>query len=156
VSARSELESLAKLELLYEAAIRACAPPNLSFDFERTLAGLARKRDVAFVLGLLSDGENEAALCLELARDKLAASPGADVGHILDEGWYYLRTSIELGWQLEAGPAPVRAMLAYLETVLRERTEQLGRRPRAASFSDEAPEERAALLRRLQREPTLS
>jgi hypothetical protein len=137
------------LDSLYEDAIRAFLPANPSFDFERSLAGLQSKRDVAFLLGLLSDGENEAALCLELAHAKRAASPASDVTHILEEGWYYLRTSIDLGWQLEPGPAPDRAMVAYLEAMLRGRIERLAQEPRLAPAADEPAALRARLLRRL-------
>jgi hypothetical protein len=154
VSAVVELEPRASLERLYEDAIRAFVPPNPSFDFERTLHGLQGKRDVAFVLGLLSDGENEAALCLELAHDKLAAAPDADLSVILEEGWYYLRTSIDVDWQLDDGPVPVRAMYAYLAALLRGRMERLANEPRHAPLADEPAEERAGLLRRLRSELT--
>jgi hypothetical protein len=141
-----------ELERRYGELIRASVPPNPAFDFERTIASLPAKRDLVFVLGLLSDGENEAALCLELADEKLAAAPGADVTHILEEAWYYLRTSADLGWQIDDEPVPVRAMFAYLDTLLRSRLERLECAAPREFRASEPPEFRTALLRRLRSE----
>ena len=74
------------------------------------------------------------------------------MSHILEEGWYYLRTSTDLGWQLDDQPVPVRAMFAYLDTVLRSRLERLERAVPREFRASEPPEFRTGMLRRLRSE----
>jgi hypothetical protein len=128
---------LAELERQFGAALDAALPNPAALIFSDLPLGFQGKRDLVFALGLLEEGENEAALIAGLTGDRLRAEPSADVAHLIREAWYYLRTSIDPGWQFDDGAPSLPALLAYLTLVLRERP----RRMPAA--------ERAALLRRL-------
>lgn len=137
------------LEMLYTDLIRAYVPQNPQFEVERIINDLPRKREIVFVMGLLSEGENEAALLLALSNDVLAASPESDVSHLIDEAWYYLRTSIDPGWQIEDGAPSAPAALAYLAELLRERLALLASLPPRTlpSYEDGARAERLRALR---------
>lgn len=119
----------AALESLYGELIRAYVPQNPQFEVERIIDDLPVKREIVFIMGLLSEGENEAALLLALANDVLASDPTAEVAHLIDEGWYYLRTSIDPGWQIDDGLPSATAALAYLAELLRGRLAQLASLP---------------------------
>ncbi len=140
---------VAELESLYRDLIRAAAPPNPQFERERIIAQAPNPRELVFVFGLTSEGENEAALLLELIASVLAAEPGAPVAHIADEAWYYLRTSIDREWQLDDGSPCLSAALAYLYGVLCERLERLLHDPPAALRPPADPLKNTALLRSL-------
>jgi hypothetical protein len=112
---------LERLDALYLAAIRAFAPPNPAFERDRIITELAKKRELAYVCGVLSEGENEAALIFEVIRDVLDTEPRASIEHLLDEARYYLRTSIDPLWQLDAQTPSLANAFAYLETVLARR-----------------------------------
>ncbi len=116
---------LPELDALYRELIRAAVPANPQFERERIIAQAPYPRELVFLLGLLSEGENEAALLLELIARANAAQPGEPLGHLLDEAWYYLRTSIDTGWQLDDGEPSASAALAYLAGVLSQRLERL-------------------------------
>ena len=107
------------------------------FEVERIIETLPVKREIIFVMGLLSEGENEAALLLSLANDVLSAADDADVAHIIDEAWYYLRISIDPGWQLDDDPPSAPAALAYLAETLQDRLAQLASLPPRAIFAAE-------------------
>jgi hypothetical protein len=143
---------LPELDALLRDLIRAAAPPNPQFERERIIAQAPNPRELVFLLGLLSEGENEAALLLELVAAVAAAEPDAPVAHIVDEAWYYLRTSIDAQWQLDDGEPCAAAALAYLVAVLSERLEFVeGSRP-AVSMVPSAESGRAGLLRSLRDE----
>jgi hypothetical protein len=122
-------EGCARLECIYTELIRAYVPENPQFEVRRIIEDLRNKREIVFVMGLLSEGENEAALILALANEGLADAPDADVGHLLDEAWYYLRTSIDPLWQLDDGAPAAGAAFAYLLEVLETRRDALARLP---------------------------
>ena len=138
-----------ELEALYRDLIRAAAPPNPQFERERIIAQAPHPRELVFVFGLTSEGENEAGLLLELIASVVAAEPGAPIAHIADEAWYYLRTSIDPEWQLDDGSPSLSAALAYLYSVLCERLERLVQVPPAAPLGLADPRKNAALLRSL-------
>jgi hypothetical protein len=137
---------LPKLNELFRDLVRAAVPPNPQFERERIIVHLPCPRELVFLLGLLSEGENEAALLLEL----IAADAAAPIGQMLDEAWYYLRTSIDAAWQLDDGEPSAAAALADLFAVLSERLETLrdATHPAGASCPNEQPG-RAELLRSL-------
>jgi len=120
---------LPRLHELFRDLIRAAVPPNPQFERERIIVDAANPRELVFLLGLLSEGENEAALVLELAAETTRAEPTAPIAHLIDEAWYYLRTSIDEGWQLDDGDPCAGAALAYLLVVLGERRDAALRRP---------------------------
>lgn len=120
---------LPQLHELYRDLIRAAAPPNPQFERERIIAQAANPRELVFLFGLLSEGENEAALLLELISTVLAADAAAPVAHIADEAWYYMRTSIDPDWQLDDGAPSMSAALAYVYDVLTERLDWLAATP---------------------------
>jgi hypothetical protein len=136
----SELAAgLAELEAGFDAALDAALPNPAALIFSDLPLDYQGKRDLVFALDLFEEGENEAALIAGLIARRLRADPEAEVAHLEREAWYYLRTSIDPGWQFDDGPAPVPALLAYLATVLRARA---GTGPLPAA-------ERAQLLARL-------
>jgi hypothetical protein len=144
---------LPELAALFRDLIRTAVPPNPQFERERIIAQAPCPRELVFLLGLLSEGENEAALLLELIDAAGSADPPAPVAHLLDEAWYYLRTSIDARWQLDDGEPSAAAALAFLFIVLTERLDGL----RAAAFPagacpPNAEPERAGLLRSLRDE----
>jgi hypothetical protein len=116
---------LAELERIYAEGIRAFLPQNAQFERERIIAALANKREIAFVCGLLNEGENEAALILELIARALERDPAAPVEHMVEEMAYYLRTSIDETWQLAARPPSATAAVIYLAAALEERVSAL-------------------------------
>ncbi len=120
---------LAELERIYADGIRAFLPENPQFERERIIAALANKREIAFVCGLLNEGENEAALILELIAGALERDPAAPIDHMLEEMAYYLRTSIDETWQLAARPPSATAAAIYLGAALAERVAVLQERP---------------------------
>jgi hypothetical protein len=130
---------LAELEACFDAALDAALPNPAALIFSDLPLDYQGKRDLVFALGLLEEGENEAALIAGLIARRLRADPDAGVAHLEREAWYYLRTSIDPGWQFDDVPSPVPVLLAYLATVLHARTDA-GPLPAA---------ERAALLARL-------
>jgi hypothetical protein len=119
------------------------------FEVERIIETLPVKREIVFVMGLLTEGENEAALLLALANDVLAATVDADVAHLIDEAWYYLRTSIDPAWQLDDEGPSAPAALAYLGETLQGRLAQLASLPPRTlhPVQDAAPAERLRALR---------
>jgi hypothetical protein len=137
---------------LYRELIRAYAPPNPQFERERIIAQAANPRQFVFVLGLLSEGENEAALLLDLMCAVETAEPGSPIDHLVDEAWYYLRTSIDETWQLDDGPPSASAALVYLFSVLSERLTTLRSLPPTAPLAAAQAPERTALLRSLRDE----
>lgn len=115
---------LSELDGLYTDLIRAFLPENREFERERIILALPRKREIAYMFGLLNEGENEAALLLELVAETIADDPMAQTEHLLEEMSYYLRTSIDREWQLEH-PASASAALAYLLATLDERLKRI-------------------------------
>jgi hypothetical protein len=116
---------LARLEEIYADGIRAFLPENSLFERERIIAEVSNKREIAFVCGLLNEGENEAALILELIARARERDPAAPVEHMVEEMAYYLRTSIDPAWQLAARPPSATAAVAYLRAVLEARVSRL-------------------------------
>jgi len=138
---------LPELDELFRDLVRAAAPPNPQFERERIIVRLPCPRELVFLLGLLSEGENEAALLLELIASVSAVDAAAPIEHMLDEAWYYLRTSIDAAWQLDDGEPSAAAALAYIFAVLCERLEALrGAIPPAGAAEEPG---RVALLRSL-------
>ncbi len=137
---------LPQLETLYRDLVRAAAPANPQFERERIIAQAGNPRELVFLFGLLSEGENEAALLLELVDAVLAAEPRSPVAHLADEAWYYLRTSIDADWQLDAGAPSLGAALAYLFAVLTRRLEQLRLAPPPVTLTASGEPEAARLL----------
>jgi hypothetical protein len=146
--ARTLRDGCATLERLYGVLIRAYAPENPQYEVRRIVVDLRNKREIVFVMGLLSEGENEAGLILALANDALAAAPGDDVAHLIDEAWYYLRTSIDPLWQIDDGAPSAGAGLAYLIEVLERRRAALNALP-PRTLAAEDPAWRAERLRAL-------
>lgn len=136
------------LRALYRDVLRAAAPPNPQYERERIIAQAPNPRELVFLFGVLSEGENEAALLLELMADVRITEPGAPVAHLVDEAWYYLRTSIDEHWQLDDGPPSAGGALGYLLLVLTERLERLRCAPQPVAVAQGEPD-RAALLRSL-------
>jgi len=120
---------LAALESLYLELISASLPENPQFERDRILRVLPRKRELVYVFGLLSEGENEAALILELIGETLARDAQEATDHLLDEMSYYLRTSIDPEWQLDRS-ASAGAALIYLFAQLDERLQQIHASPK--------------------------
>ncbi len=140
---------LPQLDALYRDLVRAAAPPNPQFERERIIAGALNPRELAFVFGALNEGENETALLLGLVAERYAADPDAPVAHLADEAWYYVRTSIDSDWQLDAGAPSLIAALVYLYAVLCERLTELAQRPPAAPIAESGPNGHADLLQTL-------
>lgn len=128
---------LPELHELYRDCVRAAAPPNPQFERERIIAQAPNPRELVFLFGLLNEGENEAALLLELVDAVYTADPQAPVAHIADEAWYYLRTSIDAHWQHDAGEPSLAAALAYLFSVLDDRWDALSSRTPSLPEPDE-------------------
>lgn len=140
---------LDELDGLFAAALSAAVPNPAAFTFSELPLGFHGLRDLLFALGVLNEGENEAALIVGLARERLRHAPDAEVGHLAKEAWYYLRTSIDPTWQLDPEPPSIPAILAYLATVLGERIAALTATP-PPGFTDPTPTaERRTLLQRL-------
>ncbi len=140
-------DGLERLDDLFVEAIRAFAPPNPQFERDRIIHALHNKRDVAYVCGFLSEGENEAVLIFGLIRDVLADDRDADVDHLLDEARYYLRTSVDPAWQLETDRPTVQAAFDYLARVLERRIARIAARgtdPSPADFVE--PDARRLLM----------
>jgi hypothetical protein len=133
----------ARLEEIYADLIRASLPPNPQFERERIIVALPNRREIVFILGLLSEGENEAALLLALVAATRHAQRDAPVDHLLDEAAYYLRTSIDETWQIEERRLSARGLETYLETLLANRL--AGVRGGNGSLGDGAAERRALL-----------
>ena len=136
------------LNELFRDVVRAAAPPNPQYERERIIAQAPVPRELVFLFGLLSEGENETALLLELVNGMYAADPRAVGDHVADEAWYYLRTSIDAQWQLDTGAPNLTAALAYLEIVLCQRLDRLRAHPPAPVDLEGEPAS-AALLRSL-------
>ena len=141
--------ALEQLERGFDDALDAALPNPVALIFSDLPLAYQGKRDLVFALGLLDEGENECALIAGFVRDRWRETPGANVAHLAREAWYYLRTSIDPAWQFDDGKPSLRAALAYLSQVLRERTDAVRTAPPPPP-RDAAPRaERAALLRRL-------
>lgn len=140
---------LPELHELYRDIVRAAAPPNRQYERERIIAQAANPRELVFLFGLLSEGENETALLLDLIDTVAAADPQAVTDHILDEAWYYLRTSIDPAWQLDDAAPSGAAALAYLYSVLSDRLDDLRQSPPAPLRAQRPPVDAEALLRSL-------
>jgi len=139
---------LDELDGLFAAALSAAVPNPAALTFSELPLGYHGLRDLLFALGVLNEGENEAALIVGLTRERLRHAPDAEIGHLANEAWYYLRTSIDPTWQLDPEPPSIPAIIAYLATVLRERIAALTTTP-PPGFVDPTPmEERRALLER--------
>jgi hypothetical protein len=108
-----------------DALLRAAVPANPQFERERIIVQARCPRELVFLLGYLNEGENEAALLLELIDSTAAAHPDEPVAHMVDEAWYYLRTSIDPQWQLDDSEPSAGAALGYLFAVLSRRLDQL-------------------------------
>jgi hypothetical protein len=146
VTHESIAAGLDRLDDLFVEAIRTFAPPNPQFERDRIVRDLTNKREVAYVCGFLSEGENEAVLIFGLIRDMLAADPDAVVDHLLDEARYYLRTSVDPAWQLEPDrPAP-DAAFDYLALVLARRIGRVRARPADAPSANVAEPDARRLL----------
>jgi hypothetical protein len=138
-----------ELDGIFSAALAAAVANPAALVFTDLPLDFNGKRDLLFAIGLLNEGENEAALIAGLAQAALRRTPGFDIAHLEREAWYYLRTSIDPAWQFDDGAASIPGALAYLAAVLRERIALLAAQPSAA-FVDPAPSQaRAALLRKL-------
>jgi len=140
------------LERRFDEALDAALPNPVALIFSDLPLAYQGKRDLVFALDLLSEGENECALIAGFIRDRLRENGGADVAHLEREAWYYLRTSIDPGWQFDDGEPSVPAALAYVAQILRERTDAVRSRPRTAHPDATPQAERAALLLRLRAE----
>ena len=138
---------IAELDDLLGTALAAAVVHPAALVFTDLPLDFGGKRDIAFAIGLLDEGENEAALIAALARDTLRRTPGADIAHLTREAWYYLRTSIDPTWQFDDGEPSLPAALAYLAHVLRERTEIALRSPHEPLRDAVPAAERAVLLR---------
>ncbi len=140
---------LAALDDLYVEAIRTYAPPNPQFERDRIIRSLINKREIAYVCGFLSEGENEAALIFGLIRELLDVDPNAEIGHLLHEARYYLRTSVDPEWQLEAETPALATALRYLAIVVARRIARAAQaqvEPPLAELAE--PDARALLLDR--------
>jgi hypothetical protein len=140
------------LERRFDDALDAALPNPVALIFSDLPLAYQGKRDLVFALDLLDEGENECALIAGFIRDRLREDADAGVEHLEREAWYYLRTSIDPGWQFDDGEPSIAAALAYLAQVLRERTDAVRLRPRASHPDATPPAERAALLVRLRSE----
>jgi hypothetical protein len=139
----------AELERAFDEALNTALPNPVALIFSDLQLGYQGKRDLVFAMDLLNEGENECALIAAFARDRLRENAGADIAHLEREAWYYLRTSIDPTWQFDDGEPSLPAALAYLATVLRERTDACRATPQA-SLADPMPAaERSTLLRAL-------
>jgi hypothetical protein len=136
---------LAALESLYVELISALLPENPQFERDRIIRALPRKREIVYVLGVLNEGENEAALILELIGETLARDSEAPTDHLLDEMSYYLRTSVEPAWQLERSVCADSA-LVYLFAQLDLRLHQIRASPRQRMLEFERNHEQLAAL----------
>jgi hypothetical protein len=136
---------LAALESLYLELISASLPQNPQFERDRIIRALPRKREVVYIFGLLSEGENEAALILELIAETLARDSQSAADHLLDEMSYYLRTSIDPEWQLDRS-ASAGAALIYLFAQLDERLQQIHASPKPRTFELRPDREMLATL----------
>jgi hypothetical protein len=141
--------TLADLEARFDEALAAALPTPAALIFTDLPLAYQGKRDLLYALGLLDEGENEAALIAGLLFDRLRAAPDAEVAHLMREAWYYLRTSIDPAWQFDDGAPSLPALLAYLDRVLEERAATARALPRRGAPDDVPAAERAALLRRL-------
>lgn len=141
---------VAEIDGVFAQALDAALPMPAALTFSERIFDVQGRRDLLYALGFLNEGENEAALISILARDALDRDAAFDVTHLAREAWYYLRTSIDPDWQFDDGAPSIPAALAYLATVVRERTDRIAAAPRPAVTADGEPRaERAALLRRL-------
>jgi len=129
VEAEGVALGLAALESLYLELISASLPENPQFERDRIVRALPRKREIVYIFGLLSEGENEAALILELIGETLARDSQAATDHLLEEMSYYLRTSIDAEWQLERSASAVAA-ISYLFAQLEERLQEIHASPK--------------------------
>jgi hypothetical protein len=139
----------ADLERRFDEALDAALAEPAALIFTDLPLAYQGKRDLLYALGVLNEGENEAALIAGLLFERLAADPVAEVEHLVREAWYYLRTSIDPAWQFDDGAPSLPALLAYLDTVLAERTATARAQPKRERPDDVPAAERAALLRRL-------
>jgi hypothetical protein len=141
--------TLAELEARFDEALAAALAEPAALIFTELPLAYQGKRDLLYGIGLLNEGENEAALIAGLIFERLREAPQAGVEHLMREAWYYLRTSIDPGWQFDDGAPSLPALLAYLDRVLEERTAAARATPKRDAPDDVPAAERAALLRRL-------
>lgn len=147
---------LAQLECDFDEALEAALPNPAALIFSDLPLAYQGKRDLVFALDLLNEGENECALIAGFARERLREDAGADIAHLEREAWYYLRTSIDPTWQFDDGEPSLPAALAYVATVLRERTDACRATPRP-SLADPTPAaQRSALLQALRFDATVA
>ena len=140
---------LAELDTVFATALAAAVPYPAALTFSEMNLDYNAMRDLLFALGVLNEGENEAALIVGMTRARLRHAPDAPIDHLEREAWYYLRTSIDPTWQLDGGTPSIPAILAYLTTILRERIAALSADPPKVYADPTPPEERRALLERL-------
>jgi hypothetical protein len=141
---------VAALDAVFAEALEAALPVPAALTFSERINDVQGRRDLLFALGILNEGENEAALISILARDALRRNPSLDAAHMAREAWYYLRTSIDPAWQVDDGEPSFAAALDYLATVVRERTATLAAKPKPPPIAGDEPRpDRAALLRQL-------
>lgn len=140
---------LAELDGLFAAALSAAVPNPAALTFSEMSLDYNAMRDLLFALGILNEGENEAALIVGMTRARLRHAPGAPIDHLEREAWYYLRTSIDPTWQLDDRPPSIPAILTYLAAVLKERIAALAQTPPQAFVDPTPPGDRRALLERL-------
>jgi hypothetical protein len=139
---------LAALERIFDDALEVAMPNPVALRFTDLDLGFQGKRDLIFGLGLLEEGENEAALIAGLAHASLGRDPAFALDHLLREAWYYLRTSIDPAWQFDDPPDSFGPALAYIGTLVELRVAAL---TPPATLPSDAPEagERRALLHSL-------
>ena len=140
---------LAELDTLFAAALSAAVPNPAALPFSEMPLDFNGLRDLLFAFEILNEGENEAALIVGLTRARLRHAPDADVSHLATEAWYYLRTSIDPTWQLNAGEPSIPAILAYLAAILRERIAALSAAPPQPFIDPTPPQDRRTLLESL-------
>jgi hypothetical protein len=138
-------DDLAVLERIFDDALERVMPNPVALRFTDIRLDYQAKRDLVFALALLEEGENEAALIAGLAADAIANDPAFDATHLIREAWYYLRTSIDPTWQFDDPPATFGPALAYIGTLLEQRTATYDRPSGAPRDEPDATTRRALL-----------
>jgi hypothetical protein len=138
-------DDLAQLERLFDDALERVLPNPVALRFTDLRLGYQGKRDLVFGLGLLDEGENEAALIAGLAHTASGRDPAADLTHLLREAWYYLRTSIDPQWQFDETPPSFGPALRYIGALLQQRVAAHIAPPALSSDAPDAITRRALL-----------